>query len=371
MLRSARNFLFFVVSVMLIGVSTWAFIEYGGISFEQGGATQLPRNSVSNNDAADSATHTSASDNSTADTIQEPDPFAELTIPHLRARQYVSQLGMRTQLSQNASYTSYLTSYQSDDLRVNGLVAIPAGETPDEGWPAVVFVHGYIPPALYQTTERYESYVDYLARNGFVVFKIDLRGHGDSEGEPGGAYYSGDYVIDVLNARAALQAADFVADERIGLWGHSMAGNVVLRSMAARPEIRAGVIWAGAVFSYEDWERYGLSDNSYRPPSDSTQRQRRRSELMQTHGSFNPESSFWRMVAPTNFLDEFEGAVQLHHTVNDPVVDVRYSRDLEMLLSGAGVSNELHEYASGGHDIEGSAFSPAMQRTVEFFEEWL
>ena len=47
--------------------------------------------------------------------------------------------------------------------------------------------------------------MDYLAQNGFVVFKIDLRGHGDSEGEPGGGYFGADYVTDTLNAHSALE----------------------------------------------------------------------------------------------------------------------------------------------------------------------
>jgi len=88
-------------------------------------------------------------------------------------------------------------------------------------FPAIVFVHGYIPPQEYKTTVNYVSYVDYLAKNGFMVFKIDLRGHGDSEGEAGGAYYSDDYVVDTLNAVEALRSSDFVDPERIGLWGHT------------------------------------------------------------------------------------------------------------------------------------------------------
>jgi dipeptidyl aminopeptidase/acylaminoacyl peptidase len=129
-----------------------------------------------------------------------------------------------------------LTSYDSDGLRVNGLLTIPKGQGPH---PAIVFVHGYIAPTIYKTTERYQDYVDYLARNGFVVFKIDLRGNGESEGDPGGAYYSGDYVIDTLNAYVALQSAEFVDPARVGLWGHSMAGNVTFRALVAKKDIPA------------------------------------------------------------------------------------------------------------------------------------
>jgi len=298
-------------------------------------------------------------------------PYAELTIPYLRAREYESQLGELQQLVQNNTYTSYLTNYDSDGLRINGLLTVPTGEQPAAGWPAIVFIHGYIPPTQYRTQEKYVEYVDYLSESGFVVFKIDLRGHGSSEGEASGAYYAGDYIIDALNARAALESSEFVGTNRVGLWGHSMAGNVVLRSLAVRPEIPAAVIWAGAVYSYEDWQTYRLNDNSYRPPSTVSDRQRRRQNLFDTHGEFSPDSDFWQTVAATNYLDDIRGAIQLHHAVNDAAVNVGYSRDLNALLDQTAIPHELHEYSSGGHNIEDGSFGTAMQRTAAWFEEYL
>lgn len=303
--------------------------------------------------------------------VTSQDPFFALTIPSLRARQYQSQLGELELVGEYDSYFSYLTSYQSDGVRVNALLTKPKGAMPEGGWPAVVFIHGYIPPAQYRTQERYVAYVNYLASRGLVVFKIDLRGHGDSEGEATGAYYAAEYVIDALNARSALQAASFVNPERIGLWGHSMAGNVVLRALVARPEIRAGVIWGGAVFSYADWQQYGLNDNSYRPPSTLSDRQRRREALFAAHGQFDASNAFWQQVAPTTYLADYTGALQLHHAADDQVVNVGYSRDLSALAEQLQLDFAYYEYATGGHDIEGESFTAAMQRTSEWFLEKL
>lgn len=232
----------------------------------------------------------------TADTIVQqgspPVPFQELTIPYLRERTYQSQLSDLQVVARHPDFTTYLTSYDADGLRIEALLTEPTGVRPAAGWPGLVFIHGYIPPAQYRTRERYVDYVTALARSGFVVLKIDLRGHGNSEGEASGAYYSADYIIDTLHAYAALAAADFVDATRIGLWGHSMAGNVVLRSLASRPAIPAAVIWAGAVFSYEDWQQWGLNDGSYRPPGVLSDRQERRRQLFATHGEFNSASVF-------------------------------------------------------------------------------
>lgn len=315
---------------------------------------------------------TSVSSEQDASEIDSSDPFARLTIPYLRSLTYESKLGELSEYQRKANYTSYLTEYQSEGLRINGLLTIPDGEQPAGGWPAIVFVHGYIPPDSYQTTQKYVEYVDYLARNGFVVFKIDLRGHGDSEGEANGAYYSSDYMIDTLNARAALQAADFVNPEKIGLWGHSMAGNVVLRSLAVKPEIPAAVIWAGAVYSYSDWQEYGLSDHSFVLTQErKSDRDAKRQALYDTHGQFDPSSSFWQQVAATNYLQDLKGSIQFHHAVDDSVVNIGYSRDLMQLLDATTVPHQLYEYASGGHNISGGSFSQAMGRTTQFFSETL
>lgn len=300
-----------------------------------------------------------------------PMPFEELTIPYLRQRVYTSTLGSLERYAETSTYTSFLTTYQSDGLSIHGLLTQPKGTQPEIGWPAIVFIHGYIPPTLYKTTERYISYVDYLARNGFVVFKIDLRGHGESDGTPGGAYFSSDYIIDTLNAYAALETSGFVNPNKIGLWGHSMAGNITFRTLAVKPSIPVAVIWAGAVYSYIDQQKYGISDQSYRPPSFSTDLQNKRKKLIDTYGQPSAESQFWKLVMPTEYIADMKTAIQIHHAVNDDVVNIGYSRDLNALLNTTSVTHELYEYPNGGHNIEGNSFSTAMERTVEFYSKYL
>lgn len=302
-----------------------------------------------------------------------PTPFflQDITMPTFRLLQYTSKLGELTKYEDKASYTSYLTNYDSDGFRVNGLLTIPKTKEANVKFPAIVFVHGYIAPTIYKTTAKYVAYVDYLAKNGFVVFKIDLRGHGDSEGDPGGSYYASDYVNDVLNAYSALQNADFVDPANIGLWGHSMAGNVTFRSFVAKKNIPALAIWAGAGYTYSDLLEYRLNDQSYRPPSLSTDRARRRQQMRDVYGEFDPKHWFWKQVPATNYLDDVNGVLQIHHAVNDPVVSIEYSRNLMNVLDGTKIEHELFEYLSGGHNIENPAFNIAMSRTVDFFSKHL
>lgn len=299
--------------------------------------------------------------------IEESHP---LTIDYLRKQQYPgSQIVIEQTLSQGSNYERFLASYQSDGLKIYGLLTKPKGEMPQGGFPAVIFLHGYIPPKQYQTTVNYADYVDYLARNNLVVFKIDLRGHAKSEGEPSGAYYSSDYIVDTLNAYSSLQTLDYV--NKIGLWGHSMAGNVVMRSLATKPEIPAAVIWAGAVYTYKDFSEYGIDDNSYQPPQMSNERIRRRQELFDKYGQPKDGNPFWDKVAPTSYLSDLKGSLQIHHAINDNVVSIEYSRNLNKLLNETNLVHELYEYQSGGHNLTGSSFTQAMQRSADFLNKYL
>lgn len=297
---------------------------------------------------------------------------SELTIATLRELNIEgSDILIEEVLDNGTNYSRYIASYISEGNKIYGLLTIPFGDVPEGGFKAIVFNHGYIPPDSYQTTERYVAYVDALALSGFVVFKIDLRGHGDSEGEPSGSYFSPAYTIDAITALRSLQRMDIIDPEGIGMWGHSMAGNLVLRAMLIEPDIQAGVIWAGAVYSYDDFVTYGISDTSFVPSQTPTTGSSRRREIFDTYGAPNLAEPFWQAVSLTNNIEYLENPVQLHHAVDDDVVSVAYSRDLSTVLAETGHTYESYEYDGGGHNIGSPSFDLAMSRTIAFFLAYL
>lgn len=302
-----------------------------------------------------------------------------ISIDYLRSLEITSEeVKIEEELVGGNNYKRYIASYLSEGNKVYGLLTVPDEKMPIGGFPAIVFNHGYIPPAQYVTTNGYVAYVDYLAKNGFVVFKIDYRGNGKSEGDPSGSYFSSAYGIDAISALKSLQKFGKVNPGRIGLWGHSMAGNVVLRAMLVSGDFKAGVIWSGAVYSYEDFARYKINDNSYVHKPDETkegvaQKDREVSPEIQKIRS-NPSSidfnnDFWTSISLTKNIKYLSGPLQIHHASNDPVVNIGYSRDLVDALKESSKKYEFFEYAGGGHNISSPYFEPAMQRTVRFFKE--
>src|SRR3972149_6802810 len=171
-----------------------------------------------------------------------------LAIAAMRQRAYPgSDITIEQELPRGPHYRQYIASYQSDDLKIYGLLTIPTGEKPATGWPAIIFNHGHIPPDIYRTTERYVGYVAAIARSGYVVFKPDYRGHGSSEGVATGGYGTPDYTVDVLNALASVKRLPEVDPNRFGMWGHSMGGMATLRAMVTSKDIKEGGSWAGGV----------------------------------------------------------------------------------------------------------------------------
>ncbi|MEZ4714566.1 MAG: hypothetical protein R2851_00495 [Caldilineaceae bacterium] len=140
---------------------------------------------------------------------------ARLTIDYLRSLDFPGQRpGHRADAGARRYLRVTSASYQSEGFKIFGLLAVPGG-APADGWPAIIFNYGYIPPEVYRTTERYVAYQDGFARNGYVTFKSDYRGHGFSEGDARSAYGTPDYVIDVLNATASIKQLPYV-DARTG-----------------------------------------------------------------------------------------------------------------------------------------------------------
>ncbi len=297
----------------------------------------------------------------------------EITIPYLRELEISgSEITFEEELKRTAYYHQHLVSYISEGNKIYGLLTIPAMATPEGGFKAIVFNHGYIPPRSYRTTERYTAYVDYLARSGFVVFKIDFRGHGNSEGEPSGSYFSPGYTIDSIAALKSLQMLDFIDPQGIGMWGHSMAGNLVLRAMLMEPDIKAGVIWAGAVYSYDDFVRYGIDDNTYIPPAtpesqETPDPRRGRREIFDTYGRPDTRVDYWKAVSLTENIEYLNHPLQLHHAEDDTVVNIGYTFDLAAVLQEYDKPYEFYTYEGGGHNLVSPYFDQAMLRTVEFF----
>jgi uncharacterized protein len=304
-----------------------------------------------------------------------PPPTAT-PIPHpmsivaLRNGEYPgSDITIVKELDRGSNYRRYYAYYLSEGLKIYALLTIPMGDAPEGGFPAIVFNHGYIPPDVYRTTERYIAYVDEIAKSGYVVFRIDYRGHDASEGEASGAYGSPGYAIDVMNAVSSIKKLPEVNPEKIGMWGHSMGGYLTLRAMVASDDVKVGVIWAGVVASYPEmlynWRRTGSFT-----PSPSSRGVGWRTAWLEQYGTPDENAVFWDSISATSYLADLSGPLQLHHGTLDEDVPLEFSIRLAEQARAAGKIADLYTYEGDNHNISGN-FSTAMQRTITFFGQYL
>lgn len=303
-----------------------------------------------------------------------PTPTHPLMIEVMRQASYPgSELTFEQTLEPGPNYDQYIVSYQSEGNKIYALLTVPWGQKPESGWPVIIFNHGYIPPDEYRTTERYMDYVDAFARNGYIVFRSDYRGHGNSEGRAEGGYGSPAYTIDVLNGMASVKTFADADPERIGMWGHSMGGFITLRAMVVSDEIKAGVIWGGVVASYQDlferWHRRD-SDEPTPTPNPTRPRGRWRSELIETYGSIEENPAFWASISANSYVADLSGPLQLHHATTDASVPAEFSEILYEQVQAAGVPVELYLYEGDNHNIFAN-FWTAMRRSIAFFDTYV
>jgi dipeptidyl aminopeptidase/acylaminoacyl peptidase len=292
-----------------------------------------------------------------------------LAIDAMRQREYPgSDLVVEQTLTPGSNYRRYVGSYQSDGLKIFGLLTVPNGPRPTTGWPVIIFNHGYIPPTVYRTTERYVAYVDAFARNGYIVFKPDYRGFGSSQGRPVNVYGAPDDTVDVLNAVTTLQRYQQADANRIGMWGHSMGGNITLRALVVDPRIKVAVIWAGVNATYKDLlENWHPTGGDIPPPSFKGGWPE---NYIERFGTPEQNPQFWDSISPMAYLADITAPIQLHHGTGDTEVPVEFAQTLANDLRAANKPVELYTYASADHNIA-QGFPLAMARSVAFFDRTL
>lgn len=290
-----------------------------------------------------------------------------LRVSELRLEKFSgSNVSLEKNLEDGEGYTKQIISYYSDGLKIFGLLTIPKG---DGKFPLVVFNRGFIDPKDYQTDRQYLRYLDHFAQSGFVVFKSDYRGIGNSEGESESVTSSAN-ATDVLNGLASLKSNPSIDFEKCFIWGHSMGAMVTLHcllvpsaNIASQPNWLAGSLWAGFIIPYHQILSRWLASND-------KQRQRAE-EMLKNFGDPNIDPTPWQEISPFYFLDQLPCPIQLHHGTLDTSIPQSDSIQFHEQLSRANKEAGIYLYPNGDHNLSGPELAVAMDRTVEFFKSKL
>lgn len=137
-------------------------------------------------------------------------------------------------------------TFENRDAKIilAGTLTIPKGENK---FPAVVLVTGSGPQDRDETLFGHKPFLviaDYLTRNGIAVLRFDDRGIGKSKGNFSSALTT-DFATDALAAVEYLKTRNEIAQNKIGIVGHSEGGMVAPLAASNSSDVKFIVMLAG------------------------------------------------------------------------------------------------------------------------------
>jgi alpha-beta hydrolase superfamily lysophospholipase len=152
----------------------------------------------------------------------------------------------------------YGLEYENVSLVAADGVHLAAWYVPSQNGAVIIVQHGYKSHRGHVLTEA-----EIFTRHGYGVFMLDLRGHGNSEGD---LITFG--LLEMQDMEAGYQyllTRPEVDPERIGIVGNSMGGSVVINYAAQNPQIKA-VVAHSAFSSLQDTVVTGVQTFANLPP---------------------------------------------------------------------------------------------------------
>lgn len=270
-------------------------------------------------------------------------------IESLRKREYgEGEIIIEETLSKNNNYTSYIFSYLSDNLKIYGRMNVPAGAGP---FPIIILNHGYFNQSSFQSGDGTQTMADILVRNGYITLASDYRGFGKSENDGQGSRgHNPNYAIDILNLIASIKSLPKADANRIGMWGHSMGGEVALRTAEATGKLKAVVLWAPT--SARTSDNAGFYGRGRGNPLVSP----------------NPETEG---SSPINYLRYISAPISLHQGLSDTEVNPEWSKSLNDALKKESKQVEYFEYPGQDHNFRNLGWGEISQRTLDFYNKYL
>ncbi|HEY3312811.1 MAG TPA: dienelactone hydrolase family protein [Anaerolineales bacterium] len=294
----------------------------------------------------------------TAGLLITPSPNSQYGILALRVRQYgggqVENLGNMGNFN---GFTRYHIRYPSDGLNIDGFANIPRGDGP---FPIIIVLHGYTDPSTYETLDYTTDAADNLAGQGYIVLHPSYRNFPPSDS--GDTLFRVGYAIDVLNLIAIVQQSarqpglfEHANPSKIGLWAHSMGGDIALKVAEISPYIKAVLLYSS--MSGDEKINSKFFKNYTGSPENNL-------ELQASDQEF-------ALISPDHYYQNITAAIQIHHGKADSVVPVSVAEETCQKMKDARLDIRCYYYDGADHTFlrrDTQEFSP---RVVTFFAKYL
>lgn len=294
----------------------------------------------------------------TASPSNTPDPYLPYTIENMRARNYGGGvIQILEKLEEAGSFTRYKVLYLSDGLKIYGFMNVPKGEGV---FPVIIAIHGYSDPNNYQLTPYSTSAADDLSNAGYLVIHPNLRGYGESDN--GDFLYRAGLAVDILNLIAILKEEGIKVGgieksktDRIGIWSHSMGGEIALRVIAVSDDIKATMLYA--------------------PMTGDIIKNAQTYQKIVAHPIFQKEletpAHLIAAISPLYHYYHVTSAIHLYHGTADALIPVQYSQETCLALTSLGKEIDCTFYEGAAHTFNNNYTAQFEYSFYNFFETHL
>jgi dipeptidyl aminopeptidase/acylaminoacyl peptidase len=241
-----------------------------------------------------------------------------------------------------------------DGVRIPGWLALPPGERPASGFPAVIWVHG---GPVSQARPNFRPDIQMLLAHGFAVLMPNVRG---SLGY-GRAYTASDdvekrldCVTDLAHGRNWLAAHPAIDAARIGIMGQSYGGFMVNSAITEHPDL-----WRAAVCYY------GIADFvTLLAGTGPWRRDHRAAE----YGDPVRDAALFARISPIHRAERVQVPVLLAHGTRDPRVPYGESEQFAAALAERQKPVTFLSFDYAGHGfIRPTDRSRVYRAVVDFF----
>jgi dipeptidyl aminopeptidase/acylaminoacyl peptidase len=225
-----------------------------------------------------------------------------------------------------------------DGLEIPGILYKPRQASPGSRVPALVKVHGG--PGG-QATPAYSAIIQYIVNHGYAVFDINNRGssgYGKTFNALDDRKHGDVDLDDCVASKKMLAATGWINPDRIGIYGGSYGGYMVLAALAFRPrEFAVGV------------DSYGISNWKRTMESIPAWWGAQRDALIQEIGDPEKDAEALLKKSPLFHADKIERPLLVLQGENDPRVLKQESDSIVEAVKKKGVPVEYLIFENEGH----------------------
>lgn len=237
--------------------------------------------------------------------------------------------------------------------KVSGLAHIPLGKG---FFPAVLMVRGYAERQGYYSGSGTDKVAEKLVEKGILTLAPDFLGYGESEAESEdmleARFAKAETVLALLYSLKSLEMVDL---DRVGLWGHSNGGQIILSVLEISGLRLPTVLWAPVSKGFPEGVLVYADDLD-----DGGEAVRGAIEEFEKREDT-------RFFSIDYWWERVRAAVLVLQGTADKWVETEWSEELVKNLQETGGEARLVKYEGADHNLKQN-WSEAVEETLEFYE---